>query len=436
MAKRDPGANHAARRSDSVPSGTFVPVSRGWLVTALLVLSAPWIVVAWVYVSGPRSGAGARQDAGGLAASPVAGGARGQVGPWGQIETAPIIISPPLEYIPAYPEAPPSHVTWAFPHTPAAELRGFLEKIGVDARTREAILATTRSEPKIGGVVATPALETVASLPSDVRARLYLTLGAYPENPRQQSAYRFFAQEPEDWFRGAPLRPETLSLVRPLLYRNAGFLLFADMEVVRSRLTDESELRRLHKVLFRQSTLIAKLRIPKGVSTDTVAEYWGRGGRRTDLRPLLESVATLGDEFRVDVAHLLPTFARQHLYRYPPVTLADFDRPELANCFWTAFNFFNDPPDDRLLDLRYVLATLRRDYYLVHADLQLGDLVLYADENESYYHAMVYVADGLVFGKNGNSTLSPWSLLPIERVRGYYPQQVGGRIEYFRRKGL
>lgn len=436
MAKRESGTSTTDRGSDSSPNRAFVLVPRAWLVAALVALSLPWIVVAWVYLSGPRRGTSGSQGDTAPTAPSIDGAVLGKVGPWGQIETAPIIISPPLEYIPADPEPQPTRIAWAFPGTQPAELAGFLEEIGVEPSAREAILAAARSEPRIAGLVATPTLDTVAALPSDVRARLYMALAAHPENPRQQNAFRVFAQEPDDWFHGAPLRPETLSLVRPLLYRNAGFLLFADMEVVRSKLADEAELRRLHKVLFRESTLIAKLRIPDGVSIDAVAEYWGRGGRRTDLRPLLESVAGLGGEFRVDVAHLLPAFARQHLYRYPRVTLADFDRPALANCFWTALNFFKDPPDDRFLDFRQVLATLKRDYYLVHADLQLGDLVLYADENGSYYHAVVYVADGLVFGKNGNSTLAPWSLAPIERIQGYYPQHAGGRVEYFRLKGL
>ncbi len=77
------------------------------------------------------------------------------------------------------------------------------------------------------------------------------------------------------------------------------------------------------------------------------------------------------------------------------------------------------------------------DYYLVHDEFGLGDLVIFSDRFGNPYHAAVYLADGLVFGKNGNSTLSPWVILPLERIKGYYPQHAeDGGIEYYRRNGL
>lgn len=36
----------------------------------------------------------------------------------------------------------------------------------------------------------------------------------------------------------------------------------------------------------------------------------------------------------------LPALARNHLYRYPKLTAADLDKPLLANCLWSALNFF------------------------------------------------------------------------------------------------
>jgi hypothetical protein len=40
-----------------------------------------------------------------------------------------------------------------------------------------------------------------------------------------------------------------------------------------------------------------------------------------------------------------------------------------------------------------------------------------------------------VFGKNGSTPLDPWSILPIERLKGHYSQYAGEwHVSYHRRK--
>ena len=177
--------------------------------------------------------------------------------------------------------------------------------------------------------------------------------------------------------------------------------IFADRELVRSRITDREELRRLAKGLLRQTTSRLRLSITNLAEVDTIAAYWGRGGRRTDIQPLLESLAGAAKDRAIDIVHLLPTFARTNLYRYPRVTAEDLNRPELTNCLWTALNFFNDPPDDKYLDPRVAIERLQRDYYLVHNNFQLGDIVALLDGQGRIFHVAVYLADDFVFTKNG-----------------------------------
>lgn len=420
----------------SSPGSTheLMVVPRAWLLSLAALILAPWLVAAWLHFS--RSEAASREPAQVAPTSAAPGASVGAPGPWGQIETTPIVISPPLEYVPEDLEPPSSRAAWAFPRIGRGDLARLLEEAGVASADRESILTTAREEPAIGGVLVFPSLATVEALDPEVRERIYVDLARFAENPRHQNAFRFFGGVADEWFRSAPLRPETVQLVRPLVYRHEGFLLFADVEVVRSRIADPHELRRLTKVLFRESTLLVKLHIPAEAAVDGIAEYWGRGGRRVDLRPLLESAAAAGPDFPLDVIHLLPVFARERLYRYPRVSLADLDRPGIENCFWTALNFFAERPDERLLDFREAMAALKRDYYFVHENPQLGDVVLFSGEDGEPYHAAVWVADGIVFGKNGTSTLSPWTLLPLDRIRGYYPQHAGGSIAHYRRKGL
>jgi hypothetical protein len=409
------------------PAGRMVPSS--WLLAQsllLLIACAASLLALLRGSNAPRDGQPAPR------ADRPTGVTLGGVGPWGQLETAPIVISPPLEYIPEDPD-PPQRLRWHFANASPAEVEAFLREAGVPAAACARLLGGAAAERS--GVTLSPDRETLLSLSADARARVYMRLAESPQNQRHQNAFRFFGP-PEVWLAGTPLTPATLEKVRPLLYGAAGFSYFADIDLLRSDLGDAAELRLLTKKLFREATLAVRVRLPAGTSVDAAAEYWGRGGRRTDIRPLLESVAAVGPDYAVDIAHLLPPFARQHLYRYPQIALRDFDKPSLANCFWTALNFFSKTPDDRMLDFAAVLAALKRDYALVHDSFQLGDVVMFEAEDGRYYHAAVYLADGLVFGKNGSSSLSPWTILPLERLRGYYPQHPRGRTSYYRRVDL
>ncbi len=431
--KRSRGPDTGPASSSAQSSPWVVP--RGWLILCMIL---PWIALIAVVVSNLITGRRAAIDSGKPEPPPAAGETvLRPAGRWGQLELAPIVIAPPLEFI---PEDPPhsssAQIFWHFQDFSSDDLEMLLTQAGLDVRRRDEILRTARDDPSIHGVVAAPSRDLVRSLSPSERARIYLVLARCSRNDRQQNAFRFFGSSPEDWFAGAPISEETRALVRPFIYSHDGFLYFADIDLIGDDVQGP-EKRRLYKALFRETTLLVKLRVPAGANTDAIAEYWGRGGRRTDIRPLVESVAGISEGYPVDIAHLIPMFARQHLYRYPTVTLAELSKPDFKNCFWTALNFFGDQPDDRFLDLKFVTDSLRRDYYLVHDEFGLGDVVIFSDRSGNPYHAAVYIADGLVFGKNGNSTLSPWITLPLERIKGYYPQHAeDGRIEYYRRKGL
>jgi hypothetical protein len=100
-------------------------------------------------------------------------------------------------------------------------------------------------------------------------------------------------------------------------------------------------------------------------------------------------------------------------------------------------NFFRPQPDDRFLDVPYALDTLRRDYYVIEQNYQLGDIVAFLDREGDIFHAAVYLAGNLVFSKNGTSPLAPWTIMSIDQVEGYYdtraeePQRI-----FHRRKDL
>lgn len=428
------------RRVDpSSASSTLVAVPRLWLsiLTALVVL--PWLVVAaWWWLPGEdtTATAPATDEPAALAHTD---------GPWGQLVVTPITISPPMEYVSReWGELQPS--VWVFPPLTGDELETRLVSHGISREDAVRLRGTARAA-SIGGIYVTPDAALVARLAPEVRARLYLDLaktwaradGELPINYDQGTAYRYYGSSVDDWLGGPMLSEETQRLVAPYIYRHNGFLFFADIEQVRSRIQDPVELQRLAKRLLRHATMLVRLRVPDEAQFDAMAEYWGRGGRRTDLQPLLESVARGRESAAgglIDVSHLLPPLAREHLYRYPRPTVEDMQRPLLANCLWTALNFFAAEPDDRHLDPAFAMASLKRDYFIVQDNFQLGDIVAFSDARGVLVHVAVYVAGDLLFSKNGTSVLAPWSILPMEHFKGHYAEYADDwQITYHRRTG-
>jgi len=392
-----------------------ITVPRAWLIGFAALLIVPWLVVSAVYFF-PGGGAPA------TVAAPAAAPTVADAGPWGHLEITPILVSPPLEYVGAdWGGRKLEPDQWKFPGVSREQLGAFLATAGFTADQAARVLARAQADASSGGLIVTPEPDLVRSLSTEVRGRLYTQLAKTPLNFDQANSFRFFGDSPNAWLSGTLISPATRSILEPLIYRDGGFQHFADVELVREQITDPEELRRLAKTLLRQSTMIVRLTVRDASEVAGLTEYWGRGGRRTDLRPLLESVAAGGvPGHSIDLVHLLPSFARNHLYRYPKLTAADLNRSLLSNCLWSSLNFFAVEPEERFLEVNVALETLKRDYFIVESGFQLGDIVAFLDEDGDLFHAAVYLADDLVFSKNGTSPVAPWVITPIDRLKDFY----------------
>lgn len=402
------GAASEAERAGSARSGvTYLAIPRPWFISLLVILVAPWLAVAAFLLKPEAPAEGRPRDP-----APEA-----HVGRWGKLTLLPIVIAPPMELVFTDWGFLPRPV-WAFPGTDAEGAIAMLRAAGVSAGDADRLRGGTRAEPRIGGTLVLPDPAWVHGLGPELRGRLYRLLAANGANRDQAQTFRFRGTRPEEWLGRGMIEERTLGLVEPLIYRDGGYMLFSDIELVRAEIGKE-ELRRLGKALFQQRTFLAGVSVGAPGDLDSLVEYWGRGGRRTEIRPLLESIAR-GESEMVDVVHLLPPFARDRLYSYPQPSVADLDRPTVANCLWTALNFFSSLPDDRFLDDAVALRTLREDYFVVEGELELGDIIAFIDESGNLFHVVVQIADNLVFSKNGVSAMAPWTLMPLEDVKGYY----------------
>jgi hypothetical protein len=390
---------------------TYMAVPRPWLIALVAVLILPWLGVAAFWLKPVNQTGVDVEDAPPVTAA--------RAGKWGELTLVPIIIAPPMELVFTdwgFMRQP----TWFFPGANADMVAQTLLSAGVSAADAERLRAEVRSEPQIGGVVLTPGPAWVRALTPEIRARIYHLLAKSRLNVDQTQAFRYPGSSLEAWLSPTLIAQHTRNLIEPLIYRDGNYMMFSDIELIRAEIGSDEEMRRLGKAFFQQPTVIARLAVGSAANLDALVEYWGRGGRRTEIRPLLESIAGGGPDRFIDVIHLLPPFARNHLYCYPKLSAADLDRPAVVNCLWSSLNFFLPNPDDRFLNDAVALKTLKEDYFIVENDFELGDIVAFLDEEGNIFHAAVYIADDLVFSKNGISAMAPWTLMSLDDVKGYY----------------
>jgi hypothetical protein len=77
---------------------------------------------------------------------------------------------------------------------------------------------------------------------------------------------------------------------------------------------------------------------------------------------------------------------------------------------------------------------IRKNYYQIAAPSLYGDVVLLMNDKQEVKHSAVYLADNLVFTKNGNNYRQPWMLMRIPDLLATYPSSPPMRLVYMRRK--
>jgi hypothetical protein len=169
-----------------------------------------------------------------------------------------------------------------------------------------------------------------------------------------------------------------------------------------------------------------------------LASYWGKACWTTDTKAMLDSFAHVPGGTWVNLAVLLPPFPASHLYDFPLPENPENGPPIRQDCHWTSFNFFKDPTDPKFADDKYVVERLRMDYYPVPGDPRYGDLVLFKLPDGNLIHSAVYLADDIVFTKNGDTLIHPWMFATIDDLLDQYsfraPPSQKLIIQYYRNK--
>lgn len=361
----------------------------------------------------------------------------GKEGPWGRIDSMLFAIDVPDEYV-FVPPANQPPVRWSFPGYTKEKVLATLRSVGITEDEAKTLETGAKWSSDDGVAAVEPGDTLILSLTPEVRSKLYAILVTFPQNAREIDPIWFRPDNIEWRYQDSGLAPESIALLKRLLYAQGDMLLFADFEPALRSLPDEAERRRFMKTVSRKRAALAHVRLDPNADVEKISQYWGIGGRRKDLFPLLSALHRGESGFKINVVFLLPDFARDHLYRHP-FTAAD-DKSVKQDCFWSAFNFFNTTPDNRFNDMSYVDEVLHRDYYKIEEPSQLGDLVFVTVGGKSVIHVAAFVADDLVFTKNGEDFRQPWILMHMADMMDTYAVKYpnAGTLvpQYFRKKSL
>ncbi len=260
------------------PAAVVLP----WLVIAFLLASPSAISrnsTSWRAVVVARE-ADASTQAVGPANPPPSQWTPGKKGPWGRIESRLFAIDLPDEYA-FFPSAEQPPIRWSFPGYSKERVLATLRSVGLPEGEVKKLESSAKWTSEGGVAAVEPGDRLILSLTPEVRAKLYAILVAFPQNGRQIDPI-WFRDGGVDWrLQGGGLAPESLALVKRLLYpQGDNMLLFADFEPAARGLPNDAERRLFMKTVSRKQAVLAHVRLDRDADVEKIAQYWGLGGRR------------------------------------------------------------------------------------------------------------------------------------------------------------
>ena len=354
------------------------------------------------------------------------------VGPWGALVTRDINLERPVEYL-TEEVANPRPEVWAFKGMGPDAVKSLFAQDGLSAAQNAELFAPDGFTATAAGTEIRPSETFLLSLDADTREKLYGALAGLGVNLYLDYPYIFPGDMIETIYHDNRVNPDDVAVLKQLVYLNGGVHQFSDYQFLLTKIPTVERRVALGRSLSRQSAVLARLVIAPDTDIDKIAGYWGNvpNVRFTDIRPMLEALKALPAGGNLSLVYLLPQFARDRLYTFPlPPQRGD---PE-TDCYWTTFNFGNETPDNRFNDPNYAIPYLQKNYYRIAAPSVYGDILLLVNDKNEMKHSAVYVADDLVFTKNGDNYRQPWMLMHIPDLLATYPAMPPLKAVYMRRK--
>lgn len=363
-------------------------------------------------------------------------------GPWGRLWYYDVLLAPSGHVLAQLP-APDPTPAWTFTGLTREQALAAVAACPMPDGVRrdlQALFADARPDAD-GRITVHPALELVLAVPREFRTAVFphlvggLSVTDYVQHIPFPAGFTI-----EEWFDAGSL-PETVrQAILRLVYPSGDGVMLSDFGALYSLLGSEREKLTAHRAALREPAVIVLLEKPRPEEVPALADYWQHTARAKNARRLLESFAAAGDDLRyLDIVHLLSPLEREFLNTY-----FEPAEPTLTpSCFWTAFNFGAEEPDARFLVIPGIWTEhqelagreLAANYRPIPAPARLGDIIAYRRKGSAeMLHVCVFVADSIVFTKNGYTFSKPWILSRLDNVDALYLTAPDIERVYFRRR--
>jgi hypothetical protein len=356
-------------------------------------------------------------------------------GAWGSIVKIPIFLEAPSTMVESYP-LPNSTTRWSFPEEDAPRLPALFAALGLPEMLINVLSQPSAQIREGEWIHLFPPSSDVERLDPAIRSRLYAQLGKYEVNEFHHDPVLILTDTVEEWYRSSSLRQDVIAAIAKLSYRRGDTWAFSDLPLLLNLAANETEARSMFRAFTRTRTYLVKLVVTSDLNAESVRNYWSIGGksfRLKALEPLINSIKEADHSVDLDISHIIPALPRKLIYNYPGSSYGS--KGILPDCHWTSLNFFNYEPHEYLLDPRLATNRVLEDYSPVEPPYTYGDILFFLRETDGdAFHSCLYLADNLVFTKNGRNQLSPWIVSTIQDVSRVYLSITPGRIQAYRRK--
>ncbi len=351
---------------------------------------------------------------------------------YGQLVMHDLDLEQPDEYV-AYETGTNKVETWTFEGMNPEAVRSLMQTCGLAAGDIDRALLPASMVFDNSNTIVKPAAGLVLSMPPKTRAKLYAELANYESNGLMHYPFCFSGNTFATKFDHGKISDTTYSLLKKMIYPRGDGQCFSDLPTLLLQVPDEKERMQLVKALSHQSALLVGIHVWPDTDVDKLVGYWAwpSGVRLINVRPLLESLQRRPNGGSASILYFLPPFARQRLYTYPlPSQLGD----PTMDCHWSTMNFFNETPDNRFSNPNYTLTYLENNYYKIAKPTAYGDRIFLLDKKNNAIHSAVYLADDIVFTKNGNNSAQPWMLMHLKDLLAEYSADVAPTVSVYRDK--
>ena len=354
-----------------------------------------------------------------------------RVGPWGELVTRDVILERPAELVTGEattlgPE------TWTLKNMNSAAVKRLLAKTALSPAQITALFASGTVSEDTSGTVLQPAPEFILSLDASTRQNLCAGLAGLGVNEHLDFPLFFPQKIIQSIYADDQLAAEDVECLKKLTYLNGDVTMLANYQTLMEQIPTPERRVAMARALSRQAAVFAGLSIKPETDIDKIAAYWGHldGVRFNDIRPMLEALVRLPEGGNLSLFYLLPKFARDRLYTFP---LPPQPGDPYMDCNWTTYNFLNEAVTGQLGNSTNLVGFLNANYYPIQAPSVCGDILLLMNNNQ-ILHSAVYLADDLVFTKNGGGINQPWMLMHIPDLLVSYHANPPLQIVYMRQK--